>query len=261
MARIRTAILAAVGLAGALAATSALAGATFTDTTFNPADYTLGAFKDASVTVNSYGQTATGGNPGAALQGLASSTGVNAQGVLLTALDNTFVYDPTTSGAITSLDASLDRFADFTNGGAVSLVGSYSLRVLADQDGQLYQATFVFGPFGQPGGTWNSLSQTGILASNFSTLDAGNFTGSGVVGGLNFGGDAITFGFAMRASGAVNGDGSPSTFDQTNDLRADNFVLTVNSAAIPEPASWAMMIVGLGAIGGLARKRRRLAVA
>ena len=261
MARIRTAILAAVGLAGALTATSALADQTFTDTTFNTADYTLGSFADPSVTVNSYGQTATGGNPGSALQGLTSSTGVNAQGVLLTALNNGFVYDPTASGAITSLDASLDRFTNPTNGGEISLVGSYSLRGLAQQDGQLYQATFVFGPFNQPGGTWNLLSQTGILASNFSTLDATNFAGSGVVGGLNFAGDAITFGFAMRASGAVDGNGAPSTFDQANDLRADNFSLTVNSGAVPEPASWALLIVGFSAVGGLARMRRRLACA
>ena len=139
-------------------------------------------------------------------------------------------------------------------------MGSYSLRVLADQDGQLYQAIFSFGPFNQPGGVWQSLSQTGILASSFTTLNASNFTGSGATG-LNFSGDSITFGFAMRSSGAVNMDGSLSTFDQTNDLRADNFTLTVNSAAVPEPASWALMIVGFGAVGGLARMRRRLAAA
>ncbi len=260
MVRFQTMALAA---AFALTAGSALASTTsFTDTTFNPGDYTLGAFQDPSVTVNAYGQTLTGGDPGAGLQGLTSSTGVNLKGVLLTALNNGFVYDPGASGAITSLDFSLDRFSNPTNGGQVSLVGSYSLRLLAAQDGQLYQATFVFGPFGQPGGAWNQLTQNGILATDFTTLDATNFTGSGAPGGLNFGGDAITFGFAMRSSGAVDAQGAPSTFDQTSDLRADNFALTVNAAAaVPEPASWALMIVGLGAIGGAMRARRRLVVA
>lgn len=256
MARFWTVTLAAA-IGCALTATSALAAqTTFTDTTFNGGDYTLGSFHDAAVTVNSYGQTATG-NPGTALQGTVSSTGVNLTGVLLTALNNSFVYDPTANGAITSLDFSLDRFTDPTNGGQPSLVGSYSLRLLAEQDGQLYQATYIFGPFNQPGGTWNLLSQNGILASQFSTLDAINFTGAGTFGGLNFGGDAITFGFAMRGSGAFDANGAPSTFDQTNDLRADNFTLTVNAAGVPEPANWTLMIVGLGGLGGLMRSRRR----
>ena len=258
MARFRAATLALAAVTCALAATPVLAGVTvFSDTTFNNADYALGAFKDASVTVNSYGQILSGGNPGAALQGTVSSTGVNLTGVLFTALNTGFVYDPAANGAVTSLDVSLDRFANPTNGGTGSLVGSYSLRLLAEQDGQLYQATFVFGPFGQPGGTWHGLAQTGVAASDFFTLDASNFATGSATGGLNFGGDAITFGFAMRGSGAVDSAGAPSTFDQTNDLRADNFSLTLHSASVPEPANWALMIMGLGAVGGAMRLRRR----
>ena len=252
MMRLQATTLSLAAVTCVLAASPALAATTvFSDQTFNLANYTLGSFKDAAVTVNSYGQTLVGGNPGAALQGTVSSTGLNAQGVLFTALENVFVYDPSVSGAITSLDFSLDRFADPTNGGQAVGVGSYSLRLLAQQDAQLYQATFISGPFGAPGGTWHSLLQNGIAASDFSTLDATNFTGSGAVGGLNFGGDAITFGFAMRGGGTI------STLDQTNDLRADNFLLSVNSATAPEPASWAMMIIGLAGVGGAMRWRRR----
>lgn len=257
MVRLRAVTLALTAISCAMAVTPAVAGTTvFSDSTFNNADYTLGAFKDAAVTVNSYGQTLSGGNPGAGIQGTVSSIGLNPKGVLFTALNNGFVYDPTVSGAVTALDFSLDRFANPTNGGTPTTVGSYSLRLLAQQDGTLYQATFVFGPFGALGGTWHGLTQNGISASDFSTLDATNFTGSGVFGGLNFSGHAITFGFAMR------GGGTPSLLDQTNDLRADNFRLAVKSASggVPEPASWAMMIFGLGAVGGAMRSRRRTVV-
>jgi hypothetical protein len=33
--------------------------------------------------------------------------------------------------------------------------------------------------------------------------------------------------------------------------------LTFNASAVPEPATWAMMLVGFGAIGAAARSRRR----
>ncbi|MBS0331747.1 MAG: hypothetical protein JSS35_03185, partial [Proteobacteria bacterium] len=223
MGQFKTAMLVGAMLTASLAASEALAAQTnFTDTTFNTADYTLGSFKDPSVTVNSFTQTANG-NPGSALEGMSSSTGLNATGVLLTALNNTFVYDPTASGAITSLDVSLDRWADFTDAGQESAVGSYSLRLLAEQDGTLYQATFVFGPVGIDGGFWVNLSQAGITANQFTVLDSSNFATGGGATGLDYGGDAITFGFAMRASGAVqNGSNLPSTDDQAADMRADN---------------------------------------
>ena len=64
MGRIRAAILASAGLVGALAATSASRARPPSRTPPSTAgDYTLGSFHDAAVTVNSYGQSATGGNP------------------------------------------------------------------------------------------------------------------------------------------------------------------------------------------------------
>jgi len=41
-------------------------------------------------------------------------------------------------------------------------------------------------------------------------------------------------------------------------LAAGQFRVAAIGGAVPEPAAWAMMIVGLGGIGGLARRRRRL---
>jgi MYXO-CTERM domain-containing protein len=258
MAQFKTAMLVGAMLAGSLAAGAALAGQTdFTDGTFATSNYTLGSFADSSVTIGAFGQTGNG-NPGTALEGMTSSTGVNAQGVLLTALNNTFVYNPTTSGAISTIDVSLQRYADFTDAGAESAVGSYTLRLLAEQDGTLYQATFTSGPFGIDGGFWVGLSQAGITADQFTVLNSADFATGGTTTGLNFDGDAITFGFAMRASGAVlSGSGAPSPDDQTTDMRADNFGVSVHSSSpTPEPASWALMLAGFGGLGAVLRRRR-----
>lgn len=41
---------------------------------------------------------------------------------------------------------------------------------------------------------------------------------------------------------------------------ADHFVASVVTAPVPEPATWATMILGLGMLGGLARRRRQVAM-
>lgn len=51
------------------------------------------------------------------------------------------------------------------------------------------------------------------------------------------------------------------TYSLANDIRAlDNvrFLVETPLAAVPEPASWAMMIAGFGMVGGALRTRRRL---
>lgn len=43
-------------------------------------------------------------------------------------------------------------------------------------------------------------------------------------------------------------------------LRLDNVVMASATAAVPEPATWAMMIVGFGAVGANMRRRRGVSV-
>lgn len=231
------------------------AAATFSDSAFNTADYTLASYAGGGVTT-SVGQTSAG-NPGTALEADYAAAGANPAGVLFTALNTTFVYDPSVSGAITSVSASLDRYLAPFIDGQLSNVGSYSLRVLAEQDGALYQSIFIFGPFNAPGGVWQTLSRSGILATDFKLFDPANFGAAGSTTGLDYGGSAITFGFAMRASGAVDSNGAPVSIPTSGVLRADNFRIDV--AAVPEPASWALMLSGFGLLGAALRRRRGVA--
>jgi hypothetical protein len=54
------------------------------------------------------------------------------------------------------------------------------------------------------------------------------------------------------------GDSNPGPNDVGNFIGAQNAALNfVHAAPVPEPATWAMMLIGFGAIGGLARARRR----
>lgn len=251
--RLETLVLGAT-LSSLLMAAPALAGTVFTDGTFNTSDYLVTSYAGPTV-ATSYGQTSSG-NPGTALEGSYSAQGGNTAGVLFTALNTNFVYNPGVSGAIGSLSASLDRFFAPTVNNAPIAVGSYSLRILAQQDGKIYQSISIFGPFNQLGGNWYTLAATGIKASDFKLFDPVNYAAAGSATGLDFSGDAITFGFALRAAGAVDSNGQPIDLPSSGILRADNFELSI--AGVPEPSTWIMAFIGFGLIGVAMRSRRTL---
>jgi len=64
----------------------------------------------------------------------------------------------------------------------------------------------------------------------------------------------------FSAEGGVNLNGSVFWFDEPHlnqsDLYAEIAFFYTPTSAVPEPATWAMMIIGFGAIGGAMRRRR-----
>jgi hypothetical protein len=56
-------------------------------------------------------------------------------------------------------------------------------------------------------------------------------------------------------------DRSSGDWIACNNCVTINSITTIAGASAPEPASWAMMILGFGGLGALARRRRRLALA
>lgn len=245
--------LACGALSAMLMAAPAFASTSFSDTTFNSSDYILTSYAGPSVTT-SLAQSASG-NPATALEGTYTASSGNGAGVLFTALNQNFVYDPTVRGTITSISASLDRFFSPTLDGIPIAVGSYSLRILAEQNGQIYQTVFTFGPFNQLGGDWYTLATSNIQASDFKLFDPANFGAPGSLTGLDYAGSAITFGFAMRAAGAVDSNGVPVDLPSAGTLRADNFSVAI--ASVPEPSAWLMMVFGLGLVGAAIRRPKR----
>lgn len=66
-------------------------------------------------------------------------------------------------------------------------------------------------------------------------------------------GDQVFYGYAFTTDNLLNGYAFESTAGQTITATRDL------SSAVPEPATWAMMITGLGVVGGALRFRRRRA--
>ena len=149
---------------------------------------------------------------------VSGSTGVDTPTILTT---NSATQSTITFGNDLTASGAFSGSLDFSN----DLSGLYSVIVSSST----------------PGAVIDSLSLTGILGTsgNFSATGSTNslsllvpFTGSGNYR-LGFGGTAPANGAAVTGN------------------------LTFRLEAVPEPATWAMMLLGFGAIGLVIRSRRR----
>jgi hypothetical protein len=93
--------------------------------------------------------------------------------------------------------------------------------------------------------TYNSVQFIG--AGYNHTLNGGQFTGGNVSQSWSFG-SRVNFDFGGAVVNQVILRSSSNSFE------VDNFAGSI--AAVPEPATWAMMIMGFGAVGAMIRHRR-----
>jgi len=99
--------------------------------------------------------------------------------------------------------------------------------------------------------TFNTVSFTCCVAFNgivLTDLTGANFGAITSVSGVPFG-NAVSTGGGLEVSWAGQSFSSGDTVSVTL------------GTAVPEPAEWALMILGFAAIGGLARRDRKVAVA
>ena len=155
-------------------------------------------------------------------------------------------------------------------------------------DGQTIQLTYVFpdsstnfeGPFDYTVGTSPDRVFFGLVSANVSDTNiTASMDFSGSFNNTSFNGirlhdfygtvASFTSAFVNVSSNVAGFDNSRVTFDADNvylNFRGLNvsghnvFSVDINGGAVPEPATWAMMIIGFGAAGSMIR-RRKVAVA
>ena len=248
----------AFGAALSVASSGIFAGVVFTDSTFNLAGYsTTPTFMTPAVTLT-YGQCPSCGNPALGLQIVVNETTAAGGAADVGFVNNLFTYDPGTQGAISSIDAQVDKnlLIDVgnTNGFGIGTTFGNTFRPLISQGGLYYLAAIAgptlpgptsSGPYSMSTG-YNTLSQAGLLATNFTQYDFA--TGVFGIAHPNFAAGVLSFGLGQISS---VGTGFTNT---TTTAQYDN--LRINVTSVPEPGTLALF--GFGLAGVFAMRRRRL---
>ena len=139
------------------------------------------------------------------------------------------------------------------------------------ENGTLESSSFVGDQLASPWGLALAPSNWGkfggdLLVGNFSfgdsVIDALNPTTFAVEGtiAINDGGQSPG-GLWSLAFGGGGNDGNPDTLFITDGLNGEKDGLLASITAVPEPSTWAMMLLGFGGLALFAARHRRAAVA
>lgn len=219
-----------------LGAAALHADTVFTDGTFNLANYSISTYQTGGATIN-VTQTQTGGDPGAALDIYTSvPAGVGESLNSRTYVVNkTFLYNPSTSGAVKSVGVSADVYRLYT-GETTSFVG---FSPVIYQDGNYYAyytivTSYAPGVYQQP-----SASLSPDQFDLITDVPTGAINGS-IHPDLGSGGDPFQLGFSASL------DSSFVSQAFTTDFRYDNLTFHLVTGT-PEPSATAA--IGLALVG------------
>ncbi|MEP3224875.1 MAG: PEPxxWA-CTERM sorting domain-containing protein [Parasphingorhabdus sp.] len=164
------------------------------------------------------------------------------------------------SGSCVDLDGSTSNGATLITNQTFSFLAGQTISLFVDASGNQRNGEddrFEFG-FRSIGGDVLFNDRVVTFGSG-AVINAGDFTGPETFGFLDFSADRpfeqFSFDFTAGAAGSIKAFVRTNSADNIGPI-IDNFSLSISSA-VPEPATWAFMIFGFGAIGGTLRSQTR----
>jgi hypothetical protein len=216
-------------------ATPAFADTVFFDGTFNLSNYTINSYPTNGDTVT-ITQTFAFGNPPPALEAMitAPASGSSTSYAFTYALNDTFVYNPSVQGTITSISFSIDRDIASITGASL---GSEAGTSIIFQAGNYYQYEIPLPP---EVGVWQTASATGLVASDYDLITDLTTDALDAAVHPNFAAGPLTFG---EKTGWTDGPGLPAT---TGVNVSDNLYYDiVSTSTVPEPTTFSLISFGL----------------
>lgn len=144
------------------------------------------------------------------------------------------------------------------NGTLVPLTGTGTSNVVLDRIDE--GRAFGYFTVTATGGTTLTLDPTLFVgrAPRFNGFDLGHNGNAGDTTFTNLAAlPAGTNLFQLGGSCVVTASGNPSGRDGEDNCGTANYTLTYTYAAVPEPATWGMMLAGFAVTGAAVRRRRR----
>jgi len=171
---------------------------------------------------------------------------------------------PANAATVVNLDGVTNASLNGSNGFTLNLAaGTYNLSFVQDAYTAFTRFSSASGCDGAGKNCVQGWENSFRYIIGNSTSLFGDGAASGGLGPLGIGeGYYSTEAQSFANSGGYTGSftlnsDSPVTFFIYDDNLGDNSGgVSISVAAVPEPAAWMMMIVGLGAVGGLMRRRR-----
>jgi hypothetical protein len=177
---------------------------------------------------------------------LPASTGPGGSNDSLALLYQLQGWDPATQGGIDKVDIRMDiagAFSSFASG------TTGAIRPIVSQDGQIYSVS----------GSGISINRSTVGPTTWSLLATDNWVQINAETGLDLSatGKPLLFGFRFdlgTTCSGLNGCAAASTVTTVNNPRFEIYPV---AAAVPEPASWALLLAGAALVGARARARSR----